>query len=182
MFGSILLVPFWFHLSSSGLDGKEGKKGKYKREVEELSKILLPFVTKPNFVAYAEKTKKGEKNTKPELIVPQKNLIQALHGYDPRLCVVKSDMKAALLTIKEKKGDAHPWNMEKENLISWSKRVTDRIALMCRHVAQAVCKGSNAPWVKLLNLPASSEKTKQETDEEEEQEEQEDEDQAEEEE
>ena len=139
------------HAESSSSDEERAQRCRYKGTPTDLAAILRPFVTRANWITYAEEKEK----VKADMILPQKNAVRALHANQTNLSYPKGTVRRALGILEKEKRDTDvKWCLPKESRTDWITKCQTRMFWMCRHVQQAIVKGKGAPpqWVKMLEL------------------------------
>ena len=123
-----------------------------------ITSCLAATVTRPNFVAYTDKL---DSAADPTILVASKELLRRFQGAGC-LSVTQKAMQHALITIdaKHRQDGTASWKLKEEDVSKWADQMAKRVRAMLRHFSQALGKGNNATWVRLITggetPPASS--------------------------
>lgn len=134
------------------------------RGMAEMRELFSEFATKPYFVTYPEGL---DAKLRTDLLVTQRSFIQAAYRILPVMSLVQKEAEKVLVELHEdKKGDPG-WNLPEGEVKKWSQKVALQVRTMLRHVQQSRLKKVQAPWIKLLQLPPSTDPEEKGADEEE---------------
>ena len=77
-------------------------------------------------------------------------LVRRLHSLAPNMSFTQAAMESAMRVLLERRGDE--WRLEQTYHAEWVKVNALRVRVMCRHVANALCKQKQPSWVKEVLL------------------------------
>ena len=132
---------------------KATKRETWPGDAEYLASVLMPYVTKPNFLVYGTDPEKDKLDK--SVITQQAPMLRQLKELQPNLAFKGSTLRRALAHVLQSRDTIAWFGSDAKMMESWIETQALRIKCLLRHLSQAIFKarGAHSSWISSVMQP-----------------------------